>query len=108
MSLITFLPDLPGYSVQQVSQTEETIVITACATTSSACCPDCHQVSSRVHSTYTRSPKTLPSHGRPVRLQLQVRRFRCRNPLCQRQTFAEPFSPFVAPRAQRTCSAREL
>ena len=108
MSLITLLPDLPDCSVEQVSQTEEAIVITARATTPSAHCPDCQHASSHVHSTYTRSPKTLPSSGRPVRLLLQVRRFRCRNFLCQRQTFAESFSPLVAPRAQRTCSVREL
>ena len=108
MSLITLLPDLPGCFVEQVSQTEETLVITACATTSSASCPDCHQISSQVHSTYTRSPKTLPSSGRPVRLLLQVRRFRCSNQTCRRKTFAESFPLLVPPRAQRTCSAREL
>jgi len=108
MSLITFLPDLPGCSVEQVSQTEEAIVITACATVPDACCPDCQHVSSQIHSTSTRSPKALPSSGRPVRLLLQVRRFRCSNSLCQRQTFAEAFAQLVAPRAQRTCSAREL
>ena len=65
MSLNPLLPDLPGCSVDHVSQTEESIVITASATTSSASCPDCQQVSSHVHSTYTRSPRSLPSSGRP-------------------------------------------
>jgi transposase len=108
MSLIPLLPDLPGCSVEQVSQTEEAILITAYATTSSACCPDCQQRSSQVHSSYTHSPRALPSSGRAVRLLLQVRRFRCPNPICQRKTFAESFPLLVAPRAQRTCSAREL
>jgi hypothetical protein len=66
MSLNTLLPDLPGCSVEQVSKTEEAIFITACATTSSVCCPDCHRASSQVHSMYTRLPKTLPSSGRPL------------------------------------------
>lgn len=108
MSLITLLPDLPGCSVQEVSQTEEAIFITACATTRSASCPDCQQASSQVHSSYTRSPQALPSSGRPVRLLLRVRRFRCVNPACCRKTFAEVFPPLVAPRAQRTCSVQEL
>src|SRR5450759_4875401 len=99
MPLISLLPDLPGCSVEQVSQTEEAIFITACSTTSSAPCPDCQQVSSRVHSTYLRSPQALPSSGRPVRLLLRVRRFRCANPTCRRKTFAEPFPHLVAPRA---------
>ena len=83
-------------------------MITACASAPSASCPDCQHVSSRVHSTYIRSPKALPSSGRPVRLCLQVRRFRCSNPACQRKTFAEAFPHLLAPRVQRTSSAREL
>jgi transposase len=108
MSPNILLPDFPGCSVEQVSQTEEAILITACSTTASSHCPDCQQVSSQVHSTYTRAPKALPSSGRPVRLLLRVRRFRCPNPMCRRKTFADPFPHLVAPRAQRTCSAREL
>lgn len=106
MSLTTLLPDLPGCSVQEVSQTEETLVITACATTSSASCPDCQHISSHVHSTYTRSPKALPSSGRPVLLLLQVRRFRCANPACRRKTFAEVFPRLIVPRAQRTSAVQ--
>lgn len=108
MSLNPLLPDLPGCSVEQVSQTGEVILITACSTTSSSRCPDCHQVSSQVHSRYTRSPQTLPSSGRAVRLLLQVRRFRCANPTCRRKTFAEPFPHLVAPHAQRTSAVRDL
>jgi transposase len=108
MSLNTLLPNLPGCSVEQVSQTEEAILITACASTSSARCPDCQQLSSRVHSIYMRSPQALPSSGRLVRLLLRVRRFRCANPTCRRKTFAEAFAYLVAPRAQRTCSVRDL
>ena len=108
MSLIALLPDLPGCSVEQVSQTEETIVLTACAITSSASCPDCQQVSSQVHSTYIRSPKALPSSGRPVRLHLQVRRFYCANSTCRRKTFAETFPLLIIPRAQRTSAAQEV
>lgn len=108
MSFIPLLPDLPGCSVEQVSQTEEAILITACSTASSAHCPDCQHDSSRIHSTYTRSPQALPSSGRPVRLLLRVRRFRCSNPRCRRKTFAESFPHLVDPLAQRTCSVRDL
>jgi transposase len=105
---MTLLADLPGCSVEQVSQTEEAILITVCSTTSSSLCPDCQQVSSQVHSTYTRAPKALPSGGRSVRLLLRVRRFRCPNPMCRRKTFAKPFPHLVAPRAQRTGSVQDL
>jgi transposase len=108
MSFISLLPGLPGCSVEHVSKTEEGLLITACATTTSACCPDCQQVSSRVHSTYTRSPRAMPSSGQPVRLVLQVRRFRCSNPTCQRKTFAESFPLLGAPRTQRTSPVQDL
>jgi transposase len=108
MFLLPLLPDLPGCFVKQVNQTEEAVFLTACATTSFACCPDCQHTSSQVHSRYTRSPKALPSSGRPVRLLLEVRRFRCSNPTCWRKTFAESFPHLVASRAQRTCSAQDL
>jgi hypothetical protein len=55
-----FLPDLPGFCVEQIERTEKGIRITARATTSSACCPDCQQALSRVHSYYTRCPVDLP------------------------------------------------
>ncbi|MBO0796580.1 MAG: ISL3 family transposase, partial [Ktedonobacteraceae bacterium] len=91
-----------------MSSTQETINITISSTQEGATCPDCDAFSSRVHRTYTRSSKALPSGGRPVRLLLQVRRFRCSQPSCQRKTFAEPFPHLVAPHAQRTCSMQDL
>ena len=108
MSPIALLPDLPGCCIEQVSSTQDMIVITARATASSACCPDCQQPSTRVHSYYQRSPMALPSSGRPVRLLLAVRRFRCPNPACGRKTFAEPLPLLVAPHAQRTRPVQDL
>jgi transposase len=107
MSPIALLPDLPGFCVEQISRTESRIVITARATSPTACCPDCEQPSSRVHSYYTRSPLDLPSSGRRVLLTLRVRHFRCANALCPRKTFAEPLPNLLLPHAQRTTRLRE-
>lgn len=101
------LPDLPGFSVEQIEGTEKGMRITARATSSSACCPDCQQASSRVHSYYTRCPMDLPSSGRPISLLLRVRHFRCSNRTCPRKTFAEPLPGFLLPYAQRTSRLRE-
>jgi len=101
------LPDLPGFCVGQIERTEKGIIITARATASSACCPDCQQASSRVHSYYTRCPMDLPSSGRPISLLLQVRHFRCPNRACPRKTFAEPLPHLLVPHAQRTSRLRE-
>ena len=78
-----------SFEIQQIVQGETILTITASATSRTAVCPACQQVSHRVHSYYTRSPQDLPISGRRVQLVLGVRRFRCPNPQCSRQTFAE-------------------
>ncbi len=106
MSPIALLPDLPGFCVEQITRTENHIVITARATSPTAHCPDWKPPSSHVHSYYTRSPKDLPSSGRRVVLTLRVRHFRCANILCPRKTFAEPLPNLLLPHAQRTTRLR--
>jgi transposase len=101
------LPDLPGFCVEQIEKTEKGILISARATSSSACCPNCQQASSKVYSHYTRCPMDLPSSGRTISLHLRVRHFRCSNRTCPRKTFAEPLPDFLLPYAQRTSRLRE-
>jgi len=91
---------LPGFEVQEIENTEALLTITARATALTAYCPICGQESHRLHSSYTRSPADLPVSGRPVRLRLCVRRFRCQNPGCRQQTFVEAL-PEVVPRSSR-------
>ena len=50
-----------------------TVTITSCQTT--VCCPSCGGAATREHSRYVRRPGDLPCVGRPVRFQLNVRRF---------------------------------
>ena len=57
-------------------------------------------LSQHVHSNYTRALSDLPWQGQPVTLRVQARRFRCRNPSCPRQTFAECLAD-AAPRSAR-------
>lgn len=78
-----------GFDIQHITSSETQVTITACALTLTSACPSCSQVSNHVHSYYTRSPQDLPISGRRVQLVLHVRRFRCPNPQCQKQTFAE-------------------
>jgi len=75
--------------VTKVIATTQQLVVYATSQATQAVCPRCQEISSRVHSYYTRSPADLPSSGRRVQLVLRVRRFRCCNPECQQQTFAE-------------------
>jgi transposase len=58
--------------------------------------PDCGEASGRVHSYYCRQPADLPIGGRPTRLRLRLKRFRCTNAACPRLTFAEPMPDWLA------------
>ena len=78
-----------GFAIQHLASSENLLTITARALSPRSACPSCYQVSSHVHSYYTRSPQDLPISGQRVHLVLRVRRFRCPNPQCSRQTFAE-------------------
>ena len=84
---------LPGFVVEHVSTADPLLLVEARASTPEAACPDCHTASAHVHSRYTRHLRDLPVAEHPVRLRLQVRRFRCATPTCPRQTFACQRSP---------------
>ena len=68
----------------------------------SAACPDCQQVSAKIHSRYKRHPHDLPCFGFPVQLHLVVRRFFCHHEPCSRRTFAESFPELVRFKKRRT------
>jgi transposase len=82
----------PGFEIQYILQDETSVTITACTTTKLGVCPSCGEKSGHVHSSYNRHPHNLPISGLQVHLVLQMRRFRCQNLLCSRQTFAERVS----------------
>ena len=73
-----------------------------------ACCPSCETRSDRVHGRYVRRLADLAWQGTPVRLHLQVRRFRCGAAACPRRTFAERLPTFAPPRARRTGRLTDL
>jgi hypothetical protein len=52
-------------------------------------CPDCAVESSRVHSRYRRKLRDVSVGGRPVVVELMVRRLFCDTADCPRRTFAE-------------------
>lgn len=73
-------------------------------TTLTAQCPSCRQGSSYIHSRYVRHLSDLPWGGVPVRVELQVRRFRYSTPNCHHHYFTERV-PEVAP-PYRRCTNR--
>ena len=72
-----------------------------------AACTACGERSSQIHSRYQRRLLDLPSHGRSVRLHVQVRRFRCGNAGCGRKIFGEVLDADIALKAARRTSRLE-
>jgi transposase len=85
----------PGLVLEAVEVTPDTITISARREGSAGHCPSCGVSSALVHSLHRRRVLDLPAHGRAVELHVQIRRFRCGEPGCPRQTFTEPPSPSV-------------
>lgn len=86
----TMLPfTLAGFEIQHLAGRENLLTITARSVTPSGICPSCGKASTPVHRYYHRHPQDVPISGSQVQLLLQVRRFRCLNRECPRQTFSE-------------------
>ncbi|MFI5688150.1 transposase family protein [Streptomyces sp. NPDC051636] len=67
---------------------------------SSARCTGCGTLSKWVHSRYIRHLGDVALGGRPVRIDLNVRRLHCENSACPKVTFAEQV-PGLTVRYQR-------
>src|SRR5919106_3418431 len=81
---------------------DESVQLQLTATAPTAACPCCAVPSSSVHSRYQRRLVDLPWGSRGVRLQLTVRKFRCRNRACGRRIFTERLPDLVAAYGRHT------
>lgn len=100
ISLSSLIPS--GLSVEQFEVVGGVLIVTESVRNRQATCPSCSSPARRVHSRYIRRLADLPSAGRPVRLRLITRRFRCDVATCQRRIFAERFGDAAPERARRT------
>ncbi|MDF7819375.1 transposase family protein [Runella sp. MFBS21] len=71
------------------------------STAANICCPVCGELSHKIHSCYHRIIHDLPAGGRRVQLQLQVRKYFCKNTDCPRKIFTERFVTGLASYARR-------
>lgn len=67
------------------------------------CCPSCNEPSKSFHSHYRRTVAHLPWHDIAVKMQLNTRKFRCRNELCRQKIFCERLPAVVNTYARNTC-----
>ena len=102
--LARLLPDatLLHLEVCEVDDTAAQIILRVQSTQSSAPCPLCATPARRIHSDYGRTLADLPWAQYRVYLQLQVRKWFCRNRSCPRRIFTERLPTVAAPWARST------
>jgi hypothetical protein len=98
--LLLSLPE--GLEVTDIDVITGVLTSSAVSTHTSACCPLCSSLATRVHSHYTRTIADLPCVGQPVSLLVQVPKFFCDVTGCARKIFVERIAPFVEPWARVT------
>ncbi|WP_157506321.1 transposase family protein [Ktedonobacter racemifer] len=82
-ALLSSLLHLPtGITVTSVHPSVTELVIGIACHTPSMPCPECHQLSARIHGHYQRTVADLPCAGRNVILEFTVRKFVCTTPTC--------------------------
>jgi len=105
---MTLLPKSQGLKLQDVAINAETVSLSVESTCPAVACPVCGQKTARLHSRYLRTLADLPWGGRPVRVSLRVRRFRCSRSECPRRIFAERLPSVVEPYARKTTRLRKI
>lgn len=102
MQIDRLLPGSAQLHLTHVLITEAAVTLTVTSTQPNAACPVCAGVSTRMHSRYHRTLADRPWAGIPVYLHIQVRKFFCPNPHCQRRIFAERVPTIARAWARRT------
>ncbi|MFD4611344.1 ISL3 family transposase [Streptomyces sp. NPDC058440] len=82
-------PSVEDVSVVSVEVADTVVRVEARTTARRAACPGCGRWSGRIHGSYLRFPRDLPTAGMFVVVSLRVRRFVCAEDSCPRETFAE-------------------
>jgi transposase len=71
-------------------------------------CTGCGHLSEWCHSRYARHLSDVALGGRPLYIDLSVRRLYCENPVCPKVTFAEQVPGLTVRYQRRTPSAQRL
>ncbi|MFJ3205649.1 transposase family protein [Streptomyces sp. NPDC086989] len=85
--------------------TDTVVRVEAHTTVSRAACPGCGCWSGRIHGSYLRFPRDLPTAGKLVVVSLRVRRFLCAEESCPRKTFVEQVPGLTRRFGRRTGAA---
>ena len=102
MLTAVILPWLSSFQLNGLCTGNDWIMFVLQPTLNETPCPVCSQLSTAVHSHYERTIADLPCAGIAMRLQIQVRKFFCRNRDCLRRVFCERLPEPAYPYARRT------
>jgi transposase len=102
MDITTLVPDPAAISICHFVSEPHAIKVVMQAVQPQAHCPKCQHPSNSLHSHYQRTVADLPWHGVTVSIQLQTRKFRCRNELCVQKVFCERLPKVVDTYARKS------
>ena len=91
-----------GITIDSIDPSANELVMGIACDFPSMPCPECHQASARIHSSYQRMVADLPCAGRNVILALTLRKFVCGTPTCPRKIFTERLPGLVESYARMT------
>ncbi|WP_190194030.1 transposase family protein [Streptomyces minutiscleroticus] len=92
---------------ESVDAIDGVLVITAHTRDGPVACPGCGMVAGWEHSRYVRHVADEAVGGRPVRIDLSVRRLYCENPQCVKVTFVEQVDGLTRRHQRRTPACRQ-
>lgn len=107
-TLLLLLPRLAAVDVTSVAVVNGTLAITAAMHAVPAQCTGCGRFSACRHSTYERRVADEAAGGRPVRIDLTVRRLYCENADCLKTTFAEKATGLTCRYQRRTPALQKV
>lgn len=108
MQVSTLSADPEAIRIISFISNQDSITIVAQSSKLFGICPVCQLVSNSLHSRYVRQISDLPWHGVAIRIQLNTRKFRCRNELCKRKVFCERLPKVVETYGRKTVRLQQL
>lgn len=102
MEIKELLPGAEHLRVEGMVIKGDNLILTLVSIQIEIICPSCDHQAQRRHSAYQRTVADLAWADRAAYLSLEVRRFFCDNPACEKKTFTERLPEIVAPHKRRT------
>ncbi len=108
MQVSTLSADPEAIRIVSFVSSSDSITVVAQTSQAFGICPVCCLPSQALHSNYLRRLSDLPWHGVAIRIDLNTRKFRCRNDFCRRKVFCERLPKVVGSYGRKTIRLQEL